>query len=186
MFLQVGLLRVHVYICWSGANHILPVHLFVLNQTGKFLSAMICDWLLKQDLSSMVLQWFLKGEEVPVHSSEWLMSLQSALLFTVVLCSCVTDLHAMAALVKLEHSRFSRNSFHFPTYYVICYCQCCLTGALCKSCQSILLTILLITTCNLYLNGIFHSKMDTNRKADTRKAVPHCTTACERKCTCQG
>lgn len=99
------------------------------------------------------------------------MSLQSALLFTAVLCSCVTDLHATAALVKLEHSRSSRNSFHFPTYYVTCYCQCCLTGALCKSCQSILLTSLLITTCNLYLNGIFHLKMDTNRKADTHKAV---------------
>lgn len=74
----------------------------------------------------------------------------------------VTDLHAMAVLFKLELSRFSRNSFHFPTHSIMCYCQCCLTGTLCKSCQSILLSSLLITTCNWYLNCIFHSKMDTN------------------------
>lgn len=71
-------------------------------------------------------------------------------------------LACQAVWIKLELSRFSWNSLHFPTHYVICHCQCCLTGILCKSCQSILLPSLLITTCNLYLNDIFHSKMDTN------------------------
>lgn len=56
----------------------------------------------------MGLQWFLKSEEVPMHSSELLMSLQSALLFTAVLCSCVTDLHTMALL------RLNWNSADFP------------------------------------------------------------------------
>lgn len=188
MFLQASLLRVHVYMCWLGTNHILPVYLRILNQIGKFLSAITYDLLLKQDSSCVGLQRFLKSEEVPVHSSEWLMSLQSAVIFTAVLFSCVTDLHAMAVLIKLELSRFSRDSFHFPTHYVTCCCQCSLTGTFCKSCQSILLPSWLITTSNLYLNGIFHSKMDTNRKADTQSSnpVPHCSTAHERKYTIQG
>lgn len=80
--------------------------------------------------------------------------------------------------IKLELSRFSRNNFHFPTHYVLCYCQCYLTGTLCKSCQSILLPSLLIMTCNLYLNGIFHSKMDTNEtEKEIHKAVIQYLTA---------
>lgn len=142
MFLQASLLRGHVYICWLATNHILPVYLCVLNQTGKFLSAVICDCLLKQDWSCVGLQWFLESEEMPMHSSEWVMSLQSALLFTAVLCSCVTDLHAMAVLIKLELSRSSRNIFHFLTHYV----PVLPNRTLCKSCQSILLPSLLIRT----------------------------------------
>lgn len=99
----------------------------------------------------------LKSEEVPVHSSEWLMSLQQTAFHCCALLLCHW-LACQAVWIKLELSRFSWNSLHFPTHYVICHSQCCLTGSLCKSCQSILLPSLLITTCNLYLNDIFTQK----------------------------
>lgn len=90
----------------------------------------------------------------------------------------------------LELCRFFRNSFHFLTRYISCYCQCCLMAILCKSCQSHLLSSFTVNKKSQFIPKWYFSLKNAhnlNRKADTwgSNHIAHCIIAHGRKHTGQ-